>query len=469
MVTGSGLGRKVTATLIVVSLLAVFISTLLMLGLTRQEFSSYIDQNNQIIINQWSPIIINYYNQNGFTGLQEFLVSSRTGNGMGMGQRQHGWTGPAGINRGQRMIVTDTNDMVIVDTYDLLIGQTVELDPQQVTSSPLIAGDLQIGTLHVISPLGSGLATLENSFVNNLTLNAGILALLLGILALTIGWVVGRRISLPLKTLSDGIHKLAQGKLDERITLHGDPEFTNLGKDFNLMAGQLEDAEKNRRRLTADISHELRTPLALIRGQLEGIQRGFTPMNPENLTLVLDEVIRLSRLVKELEDLSLVQSKSLKLHITTFPLSDLLEKLSPVAMAMQADGIDLSLGIDEDINEISADPDKLLQILLNLLANAMHHVSNPGKVVFSIKRCSNHLEFSIADNGPGIPPADLPHIFERFYRIDDSRNRAEGGMGLGLAIALAYTEAHGGRMWAESSPGSGTVFYFTLPANYSAE
>lgn len=468
MVTESGLGRRVTATLIVVSLLAVLTSTLLMLGMSREQFSLYIDQNNQAIVNQWSPVIVNYYAQNGFTGLQEFLVSSRSGNGMGMGQRQHGWENPTIMNRGQRMIITDNANTVMADSYGLLLGQTLDLDPQQFASSVLMTGETQIGTLYITSPLGSGLATLENSFVNNLTLNACILALLLGVLALAIGWMLGRRISLPIKTLSEGIHKLAQGKLDERIILEGDQEFINLGNDFNLMAAQLEDAEKNRRRLTADISHELRTPLALIRGQLEGIQHGFTPMNSENLTLVVDEVIRLSRLVKELEELSLVQSKSLKLHITTFPLTDLLEKLNPVIMAMQAEGIDLIINIDPDIKEISADQDRLLQILLNLLANAMHHVKNPGKVFFSIKRGPECLTFSIADNGPGIPAEDLPHIFERFYRIDDSRNRTEGGMGLGLAIALAYTEAHKGRMWAESELGTGSVFYFTLPQEYAA-
>jgi len=132
-------------------------------------------------------------------------------------------------------------------------------------------------------------------------------------------------------------------------------------------------------------------------------------------------------------------------------------------MAMQANKIDFRFDIGADVNEITADLDRLLQILLNLLANAMHHVSHAGQVTLSIHHYPNYLQFVVVDNGPGIAPQDLSHIFERFYRIDDSRNRREGGMGLGLAIALAYTEAHQGKMWVESTLGNGTIFYFTLP------
>ncbi|MEN6461472.1 MAG: ATP-binding protein, partial [Syntrophomonas sp.] len=283
--------------------------------------------------------------------------------------------------------------------------------------------------------------------------------------ALILGLVLGKRISSPLADLSTAIHQVAQGKLDQRMRLQGDQEFIQLGRDFNLMAQSLEDADKNRRRLTADLSHELRTPLTFLRGQLEGMQTAGVPMDTENITLLLDEVIRLSRMVKELDNLALVENHAISLQMSTFSVSELLERLTPVNIAMQDKGIAFSIDVGTDIKKITADHDKLLQILLNLLSNAMKHVSSAGIIRLSIQRHKDYLQFSVADNGSGISAEDLPHVFERFYRVDDSRNRREGGMGLGLAIAKGYAEAHNGRMWVESQESSGTTFYFTLAQN----
>ena len=243
----------------------------------------------------------------------------------------------------------------------------------------------------------------------------------------------------------------------------GDQEFVQLGHDFNIMAQNLQEAETYRQRFTADLSHELRTPLTLLRGQLEGMQAGSIPADNENVTLLLDEVIRLSRLVKELDNLALLENHRISLHITTFTVSELLDRLLPVHLAMQDKDIVFNVKVGNDVEQITADHDRLLQILLNLLANAGQHADKGGKINLSIQREQEHLLFSIADNGPGIQPGDLPHIFERFYRVDDSRNRHDGGMGLGLAIAKGYVEAHNGKIWVKSTPGIGTTFYFTLP------
>jgi signal transduction histidine kinase len=245
------------------------------------------------------------------------------------------------------------------------------------------------------------------------------------------------------------------------MSLQGDEEFVQLGRDFNLMAQNLEDAEKNRRRMTADVSHELRTPLTFLRGQLEEMQNGNIPADAENISLLVDEVIRLSRLVKELDNLALVENHAVKLNLSTFPVSELLDRLTPVNIAMQDKGISYSIEVEKDIQQITADLDRLLQILLNLLSNAMHHVSNDGIVKLSIRKYKQFLQFSVMNNGPAIPAENLPYIFERFYRVDDSRNRREGGMGLGLAIAKGYAEAHQGEMWVESNLYE-TTFFFTV-------
>jgi signal transduction histidine kinase len=181
--------------------------------------------------------------------------------------------------------------------------------------------------------------------------------------------------------------------------------------------------------------------------------------------MLLDEVIRLSHLVKELDNLAMVENHAVSLQISTFPAAEFLERLIPVNMAMQEKGIDFNIEVENNIEAITADYDRLLQILLNLLSNAMQHVNSAGIVRLSIQRCKDYLQFSVTDNGIGISAEDIPHVFERFYRVDDSRNRREGGMGLGLAIAKGYAEAHSGKMWVESQEGSGTTFYFTLAQN----
>ncbi|MEN6313288.1 MAG: ATP-binding protein, partial [Clostridiaceae bacterium] len=390
------------------------------------------------------------------------------GNGMGngMGMHRRGLI-PMGmrIRQGQRLVVADTKGIVLADTQKLLIGQAAQFDSPDVSSGALSVNNKQVGTLYIISPLGSGLASLENAFIKKLTINSSVLAFFIALIALILGLVLGKRISSPLADLSTAIHQVAQGKLDQRMRLQGDQEFIQLGRDFNLMAQSLEDADKNRRRLTADLSHELRTPLTFLRGQLEGMQTAGVPMDTENITLLLDEVIRLSRMVKELDNLALVENHAISLQMSTFSVSELLERLTPVNIAMQDKGIAFSIDVGTDIKKITADHDKLLQILLNLLSNAMKHVSSAGIIRLSIQRHKDYLQFSVADNGSGISAEDLPHVFERFYRVDDSRNRREGGMGLGLAIAKGYAEAHNGRMWVESQESSGTTFYFTLAKN----
>lgn len=466
----SGLAKKITTTLIVVSVMSVIATTVIMLLMARQAFSDYIDKYDQVMLDQWQPVISNYYARNGSEGLQAYLESNTMGKGMGngqgngMGMRRHALMPMGmGIRQGQRMVVADTNGIVLADNRGLLIGQAANFNSSHVSSRSLLVDNQNVGTLYLISPLGSGLVSLENDFVSKLTSRSAILALFIGFIALLLGLVLGKRISSPLSDLSTAIHRLAQGKLDERINLQGDQEFIDLGQDFNLMAQKLEDADKNRRRLTADLSHELRTPLTFLRGQLEGMQNGSIPTDTENTTLLLDEVIRLSRLVKELENLAQVENHAVLLQRTTFSLADLLDRLTPVGMAMQELGIHFGIDAESGITEIDADADRLLQILLNLLSNAMHHVDPKGQVDLSIRSAKGGLQFAVADNGPGIPTEDLPYLFERFYRTDASRSHHAGGMGLGLAIAKGYVEAHHGEIWVESSLGAGTTFYFTLP------
>jgi signal transduction histidine kinase len=462
----AGLSKKITMILIIVSLVSVLITAVPMLMMTRQQFSNYIDQYDQAILAQWLPVVSETYAQNGASGLLDLLESNTMGGGLGNGKgngmgMRRGIAAGMGMKQGQRLVVTDMKGTVLADSQGVLLGQQASFDPADVSSAPLINNQQQIGTLYVISPLGSGLASLENDFITSLTGSTFILAFLMAIIALLLGLTLGKRISAPLGALSTAIHNVARGRLDQRLDLQGDEEFEQLGRDFNLMAQNLENADQNRRRMTADVSHELRTPLTFLRGQLEEMQNGNVPADAENISLLLDEVIRLSRLVKELDNLALVENHAVKLNLSTFPVNELLERLTPVKIAMQDKGINYRIEVDKDIQNINADLDRLLQILLNLLSNAMQHTGENGTVKLTVRRLKESLQFSVINNGPGIPADNLPYIFERFYRVDDSRNRRAGGMGLGLAIAKGYAEAHHGRMWVESNTNE-TTFFFTI-------
>jgi len=458
----AGLAKKITTTLITVAIISVLITAIPMLLMTRQQFSNYIGKYDQAMLQQWQPIVAEYYAQNGSNGLQDLLESNPMG-GSSMGNGRGMRRGEAGMRskQGQRLLVTDMKGIVLADSKGVLLGQQAEFDPADVSSAPLLAEYQQIGTLYVISPLGSGLASLENDFITRLTGSTVVLAIFMAMMALILGLLLGKRVSEPLGELSIAIHNVARGKLDQRLDLHGDQEFEQLGHDFNLMAQNLEHAEQNRRRLTADVSHELRTPLTFLRGQLEGMQNGSVPASAENIFYLQDEVIRLSRLVKELDDLALVENHAVKLNFSTFPVTELLDRLAPVSLAMQDKGISFSIAVEKDLQQITADLDRLLQILLNLLSNAMQHVGEESIIKLSVQRQQDFLRFSVMNNGAVIPEENMPYIFERFYRVDDSRNRREGGMGLGLAIAKGYAEAHHGKMWAESNV-QATTFFFTI-------
>jgi signal transduction histidine kinase len=220
-----------------------------------------------------------------------------------------------------------------------------------------------------------------------------------------------------------------------------------------------------RRNLTADIAHELRTPLAVLRGNLESLQAGITPAAPETIAPLHDEVIRISKLVKDMETLALAETGNLRLNPQPIHLHHLLEQLAPAIIDAENRHLQVVIKTPNDLPPIQVDGDRILQVLLNLLQNAIAHSPAGGKIAVQAEKAGEEICISVSDQGPGIPPDQLPYIFERFYRADKSRSRREGGMGLGLAIARSYVEAHGGRIWAESTP-AGSTFYFTLPLTW---
>ncbi len=230
------------------------------------------------------------------------------------------------------------------------------------------------------------------------------------------------------------------------------------------MVAELERAEQQRRNLTADIAHELRTPLHIIQGNLEGMLDGVYQPTAENITDTLDETRLLARLVDDLQTLSLAEAGQLPLHPTRFLLADLLtDAAAGFESRAAAQSVDLRVNVTTPSPELNADYDRLIQVLANLLANALRYTPENGQITLRGETAQDGVRITVSDTGAGIPAEDLPYIFDRFWRGDKSRARTEGSSGLGLAITKQLVLAHGGTISAESQPGKGTTFAIELP------
>jgi histidine kinase len=231
------------------------------------------------------------------------------------------------------------------------------------------------------------------------------------------------------------------------------------------MAEKLEQVETMRRQLIGDVSHELRTPLTAIKGSMEGLLDGILPATPETYQSIYQEADRLARLVDDLQELSRVEAGAYSLDIQPVLVSTLVQTvLKRFAALAQAKRIELHSDLPADLPTVLADPDRITQVLTNLVGNALEYTRGGGQVTILSKRHGDEIHISIADTGIGIPAEHLPHLFSRFYRVDKSRSRqAGGGSGIGLTIARHLVEAHGGRIWAESDgEGKGSKFTFSL-------
>lgn len=282
--------------------------------------------------------------------------------------------------------------------------------------------------------------------------------------ALLVGGILVRGIVAPVRRLTRAAEQIAQGDLQVRAAVAANDEIGQLGRAFNAMAESLARSQAIRRAQTADIAHELRNPLAVLRGTLEAMADGVYAPTPDNLDPALAQVQTLTRLVEDLRVLALADAGELHLARERLAPDALLARVAEAhRVPLEEQRLTLACTLPEALPDISGDSDRLAQVVGNLLANAAHHVPAGGRVEITAAAQDGGLGVYVIDNGPGVPEADLPRLFERFWRGDPSRSRDTGGSGLGLAIARRIIEAHGGRMWAEPTPGGGLTVAFWLP------
>ena len=279
------------------------------------------------------------------------------------------------------------------------------------------------------------------------------------------GWWLLRRVLRPLDRLAQATRAIAAGNLAVRVPPAPDPELQLLGESFNTMASSLERVEELRRRLVEDVAHELRTPLTSLQGYIEAMADGVVEATPEMLRTVHEEIVRVTRLVEDLDRLGRVESDGAREESKLINIETLVRRAATIQTPrLLARGMTLRLEIADALPLTRADPDAVLQVLTNLLENAVRYGDEGSEIVQKLRvDPADRIECSVENEGDTIPASELPLIWERLYRVDQSRSRARGGSGIGLAIVREIVESHGGSVGASSDDGR-TRISFVLPS-----
>lgn len=306
------------------------------------------------------------------------------------------------------------------------------------------------------------------NWFNRFVVQAGLIAMTIGV---ALGLIIARGLASPLAGLAVAARQIAQGKLGQRVPIRGTDEVADLARAFNEMAGGLQQAQTLRRNMVADIAHELRTPLTVVQGNLQAILDGVYPLEKSEIATVYDETLILNRLINDLRELARAEAGHLELNTRPTDIASVVG--SAVALfdeLAREKKVELDMATPPDLPPAQADPDRVRQVIHNLLANALQHTPAGGRVRIQSSVAGDQslntdhwLLIAVTDTGPGIAAGDLPHVFDRFWRAERSRSREYGGSGLGLAIAKQLVEAQGGQIGVESQEGVGSRFWFTLP------
>lgn len=328
----------------------------------------------------------------------------------------------------------------------------------------LIVNDRRIGTIEIGYTGKFIVSQREVDFTRGINSSILYASLISIVLAIILGLYNSKVMSQPILKITDAANNIRKGDLDTKIQINNDPkELIELSEAINHLAQSLKEQQILRKRLTTDISHELRTPLTILQSHIEAFSDGVWEPNKDRLNICKDEVIRLKKLVEQLKYITDIENHKIELEIEGFNLSELLEGIAEsFTYEFQTKGVMLERHIEENII-IEADMDKVRQIIINLISNALKFTDAEGIVHVVLNKVHNKIFLEITDTGIGINKEDIPYVFERFYRSDKSRSRDTGGTGIGLSITKTLVEAHGGSISVESEKGKGSRFAIVLP------
>ncbi len=439
-----------------------------------KQFKVYVRTGDVVAARAMAPLLEEYYTENGsWEGMLLYLarepvkrkeehpppvVAGERGRMMGMMMHQ-------GSDISRRVVITDRTGLVLVDSMGVLVGKELG------TSSGgegivLFSGRTAVGILYMGTMIEPVLNPLGISFLEQI--NRSVLMAVISVLgiSLILSLIIVKHITQPLKRMQRVARTISKGDFSIRTNLNRRDELGELASGIDEMAESLEKSEEWKRRIISDSAHELRTPVTLLQGSLEMMIDGIYPLERDRIRGLHDETLHLSRLIEDLQALASLEAREekLKKEKSDLPLiaREVAASFLPVMKEAEVDLV-VSSG---SVSPVSADPVKVKQIFLNLFSNALRYAPSGSMISVDFEKDEeeNRLWVSVNNSGPAIPEDKLSRIFERFFRVEKSRNRSEGGRGLGLAICAEIVRAHGGRITAENLPGDGGVkFAFFLP------
>ena len=440
-------------------------------GLTNWRVSAQFRRfvaDNFIADSTLADSLADYYGRQGSWAGVEAVFESPRGRAPGGNMRRRGPPFPG-------LVLADAAGTVVYSqTGD---GATRLGRADQTRAAPIDWEGQTVGYLLIRPPRRGELSHAAQGFllqINRFLLQAGLIVAGLGILA---GLIISRGLTAPLGQLAQAARRISQGNLQQQVPLRGPEEVADLARAFNDMSHALDEGERLRRNLIADVAHELRTPLSVLQGNLRAILDDVYALDKAEVSRLYDQTRLLSRLVNDLHELAQAEARQLPLNVAPIDLRQLVsttaETFAPVA---RAEGVRLRTVLADEVPRVEADGARIRQVLHNLLVNALRHTPSGGTITLKLeveaersrsveRRSAATVKLTVSDTGAGIAPEHLPYVFDRFYRADSSRSRDKGGAGLGLAIARAIVEAHGGQISAagEGIAGRGVAFTIRLP------
>jgi signal transduction histidine kinase len=440
---------KLLIAFLIISVLSVVLIVLSARGLTENEFRNYLFNQNR---NNILASLSNFYAHNeSWTGVSTALLAPDQP------------PPPRSFQQGSSFFtLVDTNNRVVLAGIGDHLGDI--LPPSEVAKGlPVKVNGATVGVMVTRQPVIRANPA-DTAFINRVRqifLLSAIGVIALGIL---LALLLSRTLTRPIRDLITATRAISAGKQPYEVPIRSHDELGELAASFNRMNSELAHSTELRRQMTADVAHELRTPVSVILGHAEAVHDGVLAPSLETFEIIRDEASRLNKLIEDLRTLSRADAGELPMDFQLMPPGKLLEDVrSTHRHRAEQKQINLQVHLPPDLPEVSADPDRMIQVLNNLVDNAMSYTPEGGSILLSARVEGSALEIRVQDSGPGIAEDELERVFERFYRSDPSRHHNENGSGLGLAIARSIVEKHNGRIWAESKLGAGTTMVIQLP------
>jgi len=441
---------RLSLAFLLVTWLAIGVVAVIVRNATETSFRNYVGQQNSV---QYSDEVIErlqaYYETSGSWEDSDGLLP-----GQGAGRPRGG--------QGSQFVLADLEGRIVASTDPALVGTNWNPSGPDDPVALMSAG-VQVGWLAQQRPGPTALGEAESRFLDETTRWLIAATVGVGLLAVLFGGVLAWTLTAPLRVLTTAVHGFTSGMMGRQVSESGTLEMQDLARAFNAMSLNLNEGEQLRQRMAADVAHELRTPVSVLRGHIEAMLDGVFPLDQEHLAVANEQVLHLSRLVSDLRLLTQAESRSLPLERTSIDAGRLVaqavDRFEPLALDA---GISLTQDVEAGLPLIVVDCDRMQQVFGNLLSNALRHTPKNGTISVAAARAGDRVQFTVTNSGTGLTEEQARHVFDRFWRAEDSRERDTGGSGLGLAIARELVSLHDGEIGVTASQGR-TSFFLVLP------